>query len=94
VGLLAVAGHPAAGLVAPRRWITLTWTLATLMALVVLVGAGFPPLAQSVKWDVDPSLVTGVPSLVVLLILVPWWSFWLRGWLGSIAPSEPEPEAS
>jgi hypothetical protein len=94
VGLIAVASHPAAGLVAPRRWITLSWTLATLMALVALVGAGFPPLAQSAKWDVDPTLVTGVPSLVVLLVLVPWWSFWLRGWLGSISPSEPEPEAS
>jgi hypothetical protein len=94
MGLFAVASHPDAGRVAPRPWIVLTWMLATLMAVVAVVGAGFPPLAQSLRWDLDPSLVTAVPSLVVLLILVPWWSFWLRGWLGSPPPSEPEPLAS
>jgi len=25
--------------------------------------------------------------------LVPWWSFWLRGWLGSMPPSGGEPLA-
>jgi hypothetical protein len=93
-GLFAVATHPQAGRVAPRRWVVLTLTLATLMALVAVIGAGFPPLAQSLRWDVDPSLVTGVPSLVVLLILMPWWSFWLRSWLGSMPPSGAESLAS
>ena len=78
---------------APRRWIVLTWTLAALMTVVAVVGAGFPPLAQSLRWDLDPSLVTSVPSLVVLLVLVPWWSFWLRSWLGSVPPSGAEPES-
>ena len=93
-GLFAIASHPQAARVAPRRWVVLTWTLATLMALVAVIGAGFPPLAQSLRWDVDPSLVTGVPSLVVLLILVPWWSFWLHGWLGSMPPAGAESLAS
>jgi fucose permease len=92
-GLFVAASHPEAGRVAPRGWIVLTRTLASLMAIVAVVGAGFPPLAQSLRWDLDPSLVTGVPSLVVLLVLVPWWSFWLRGWLGSVPPSGVEPES-
>ena len=89
-GLFVAASHPEAGRVAPRRWILLTRTLAALMLVVAVLGAGFPPLAQSLGWDLDPSLVTGVPSLVVLLVLVPWWSFWLRGWLGSVPPSGAE----
>jgi hypothetical protein len=93
-GLFAVASHPQAGRLAQRRWVVLTWTLATLMALVALIGAGFAPLAQSLRWDVDSSLVTGVPSLVVLLVLVPWWSLWLRSWLGSMPPSGAESVAS
>jgi hypothetical protein len=92
-GLFAAASHPEAGRVAPRSWIVLTRTLATLMVIVAVVGAGFPPLAQSLRWYLDPSLVTGVPSLVVLLVLVPWWSFWLRGWLGSVPPSGVQPES-
>ena len=92
-GLFAAASHPEAGRMAPRRWIVLTWTLAALMTVVADVGAGFPPLAQSLRWDLDPSLVTSVSSLVVLLVLVPWWSFWLRSWLGSVPPSGAEPES-
>lgn len=93
LGLFALAANPAAAAVAPRRWIVLTWVLATLMVVVALLGAGFPPLAQSLRLDLDPTLVTGVPSLIVLLILVPWWSFWLRGWLGS-APASEQPAPS
>jgi hypothetical protein len=94
VGLFAVASHPQAASLVPRGWVVLTWILAALMTVVAIIGAGFPPLAQSLKWDVDPNLVTGVPSLVVLLILVPWWSFWLRRWLGSMTVLGDDPGAS
>jgi len=33
------------------------------------------------QWNLDANLVTGVPSLVALLILIPWWALWLRAWL-------------
>jgi hypothetical protein len=94
LGLFAVATHPRTRSAAPSRWIVLTWILAVMMVVVAVVGAGFPPLAQSLRLDVDTSLVTGVPSLVVLLILVPWWAFWLRRWLGSVAASGDEAIAS
>jgi len=92
-GLFAAASDSEAGRGAPRGWVVLTRTLATSLVIVAVVGAGFPPLAQSFRWDLDPSLVTGVPSLVVLLVLVPWWSFWLRSWLGSVPASGVEPES-
>ena len=65
-----------------------------LLVLVAVLGAGFPALARSMGWDVDPNLVVGAPSLVILLILLPWWALWLRAWLGHAAPPEAEPAAS
>ena len=67
----------------PRGWATLTVWLGVLTPIVAIVGAAFPPLASSQHWNVDPGLVTGLPSLIVLLVLVPWWALWLRGILAA-----------
>jgi hypothetical protein len=95
VGLLAAAGLAADRPGVPRGWVALTRVLAGLMVVVAVVGAGFPPVAQSLHWDVDPQLVTGAPSLAILLVLIPWWSLWLRRWLGLSTDSlgEDEPPA-
>ena len=55
--------------------------------VVAVATLGFPPLADALGWRVDPGIVTGVPSLVILLVLVPWWALWLRRLLGSELPS-------
>jgi hypothetical protein len=95
IGLLATAGLAAGSPGVPRGWTVLTRVLAALMLVVAVLGAGFPLVAQSLYWDVDPQLVTGVPSLAVLLVLIPWWSLWLRSWLGTAANTlaEGEPPA-
>jgi len=94
IGLFAAASLCAATHLAPRGWSLLSRALAALLVLVAVLGAGFPPLAHSMGWDVDPNLVVGAPSLVILLILLPWWALWLRAWLGHAAPPEAEPAAS
>lgn len=78
VGLLAVAAL-AAGTWLPDGWRRLSGLLGGLLLVVALLLVGFPPLGNALGWQVDPNLVTGVPSLVVLLVLVPWWALWLRG---------------
>jgi hypothetical protein len=86
IGLVALAmlvGHPWT----TRGWRLLSGVLGVLMLVVAVLLVGFPPLANAMRWDVDPNLVTGVPSLVVLLVLVPWWALWLRRLLAS----EPRP---
>ena len=61
--------------------------LGSLMLLVAVATLAFPPLADALGWRVDPGIVTGVPSLVILLVLVPWWALWLRRLLGSELPT-------
>ena len=67
----------------PRGWATLSSWLGVLTMIVAIVGAAFPPLASAQRWNVDPGLVTGLPSLIVLLVLVPWWALWLRSILAT-----------
>jgi hypothetical protein len=81
VGLVAAASLARQSDGVPRGWRLLTTWLAVLLAVIAVVGAGFPPLAGAMQWDIDANLVTGVPSLIALLVLIPWWALWLRAWL-------------
>jgi len=81
VGLVAAASLAREKERVPRGWRVLTIWLAVLLVVIAVVGAGFPPLAKTLQWNLDANLVTGVPSLVALLILIPWWALWLRAWL-------------
>lgn len=69
-----------------RGWGSLSLWLGVLLAATAVFGAGFPPLANAMGWDLNVDLVTGVPSLVALLAVLPWWLLWLRRLL-----SEPSP---
>jgi hypothetical protein len=82
VGLLAAASLARERDDVPRGWARLTLVLGILLPIISLVGTGFPLLADRLGLQVDVALVTGLPSLIVLLILVPWWALRLRGWLG------------
>jgi uncharacterized membrane protein YhaH (DUF805 family) len=48
------------------------------MIVVAVATLGLPPLADALRWNFDSGLVTGVPALLILLVLVPWWALWLR----------------
>ena len=65
----------------PRAWGALSVLLGLLLLAVAVINAGLPPLANSAGWQIDTNLVAGVPSLLVLLVLIPWWALWLRSWL-------------
>jgi hypothetical protein len=86
-GLLAAAGTARRSAEVPRGWTTLTTVLAGLMVAIAVWIAGFPLLANALRLRLDVDTITGIPSLGVLLILVPWWALWLRSWLGGPAPS-------
>jgi hypothetical protein len=81
IGLVAVAALAARTPIS-RGWRRLSGVLGVLLLVVALLLVGFPPLANAMGWEVDANLVTGVPSLVALLVLVPWWALWLRRLLG------------
>ena len=87
VGLLLVASLGRGSRAAPAGWLRLSMALGSLMLLVAVATLGFPPLADALGWRVDPGIVTGVPSLVILLVLVPWWALWLRRLLGAELPT-------
>ena len=76
IGLVLVAG------VARGRgfggWGSLSLWLGVLLVATAIFGAGFPPLASGLNWDLNVDLITGVPSLVALLVVLPWWLLWLR----------------
>jgi hypothetical protein len=71
----------------PRGWATLTALLAAVLVVVSIWVVGFPLLADALALRLDVNTITGIPSLVVLLILVPWWALWLRAWLRDSASS-------
>ena len=52
------------------------------MVAIAVWIAGFPLLANALRLQVDVDTITAIPSLVVLLVLMPWWALWLRSWLG------------
>jgi hypothetical protein len=87
VGLWAVGSLARERAFVPRGWATLSAWLGALTLIVAIVGAAFPPLASAQHWNVDPGLVTGLPSLIVLLVLVPWWALWLRSILAAQSAS-------
>jgi len=72
----------------PRGWATLTAVLAAVLVGVAIWVVGFPLLANALAWRIDVNAITGLPSLIVLLILVPWWALWLRAWLARPATQE------
>ncbi len=82
-GLLAIASLARERDDLPGGWTTLTWVLGILLPIIAVVGVAVPPLARSLQLQIDIDLITGLPSLLVLLVLVPWWALWLRGWLGA-----------
>lgn len=84
VAVLLVADAASDMAVAPG-WTRLGGWLGALLLLDAVFSLGFPPLAQALRLDVDTDLVTGVPSLVVLMVLVPWWLLWFRRLLGRAA---------
>jgi hypothetical protein len=86
-GLVAAAGAARQSADVPRGWTTLTMVLAVLMIAIAVWIAGFPLLANAMRLHLDVDTMTAIPSLVVLLVLVPWWALWLRSWLGAPAPS-------
>ena len=75
LGLVAVAASAAP---LARGWGSLTRWLGVILFAVALANVGFPPLADALRLSLDPGQVTGVASLLVLLVLVPWWALWLR----------------
>jgi hypothetical protein len=81
-GLVAAVGAARQSADVPRGWTTLTTVLAVLMVAIAIWIAGFPLLANALSLQVDVDTITAIPSLVVLLVLVPWWALWLRSWLG------------
>jgi hypothetical protein len=72
---------------APPGWARLTALLAGVLVIVAIWVVGFPLLANAMALHVDVNAITGLPSLIVLLILVPWWALWLRAWLGRAPPA-------
>ena len=82
-GLLAAVGAARRSADVPQRWTTLTTVLAVLMIAIAVWIVGFPLLANALSLRRDVDTITAIPSLVVLLVLVPWWALWLRSWLGS-----------
>jgi hypothetical protein len=86
-GLFATAGAARRSAVVPRGWTALTTVLAVLMVAIAVWIAGFPLLANALRLQVDVDTITAIPSLVVLLVMVPWWALWLRSWLGGVAPA-------
>lgn len=85
VGLLAMASLARERDDLPGGWTSLTLVLGILLPLIAVVGVAVPPLARSLDLQFDVDLLTGLPSLLVLLVLVPWWALWLRSWLGEPA---------
>jgi hypothetical protein len=81
VGLLLVGSLGRRSLAIPTGWLRLSTWLGVLMIVVAVATLAFPPLANALRWDVDPDVVTGIPSLLILLVLVPWWALWLRSLL-------------
>jgi len=71
----------------PRGWASLTALLAAVLVVVAIWVVGFPLLANALALHVDVNAITGLPSLIVLMILVPWWALWLRAWLRDSASS-------
>ena len=87
-GLFAALGAARESPQVPRGWATLTALLAAVLVIVAIWVVGFPLLANAMALHVDVNAITGLPSLIVLLILVPWWALWLRTWLARAAPGE------
>ncbi len=81
IGFLAIASAARQTEGVPRAWGALSVLLGVLLLAVAVINAGLPPLANSAGWQIDTNLVAGVPSLLVLLVLIPWWALWLRSWL-------------
>jgi hypothetical protein len=81
-GLLAAVSAARVSSEAPPGWARLTALLAVVLVIVAIWIVGFPLLANAMALHVDVNAITGLPSLIVLLILVPWWALWLRAWLG------------
>src|SRR5439155_21125902 len=79
-GLLAAVGAARRSADVPQGWTTLTTVLATLMIAIAVWIVGFPLLANALSLRLDVDTITAIPSLVVLLVLVPWWALWLRSW--------------
>jgi hypothetical protein len=65
----------------PPGWRRLTAVLALLMVLIAIWITGLPLVVDPLGLRIDVDTITAIPSLVVLLILVPWWALWLRAWL-------------
>ena len=76
IGLVLLAGRARGRGV--QGWGALSLWLGVLLAATAVFGAGFPALAGAMSWDVNVDLITGVPSLVLLLVVLPWWLLWLR----------------
>jgi hypothetical protein len=91
VGLLLVAALGRGSSAVPAGWLRLSLWLGVLMIVVAAATLGFPPLADALRWNVDAGLVTGVPALLILLVLVPWWALWLRRLLQPVPPTELPP---
>ena len=85
---LALIARLAGGNDRLRGWSTLSAWLGALLVATALFGAAFPPLADALRWDVNVDLITGVPSLVALLVVLPWWLLWLRRLLAEPAPAD------
>jgi hypothetical protein len=87
-GLFAAVRAARESPAAPGRWATLTALLAAVLVIVGIWIVGFPLLANAMALHVDVNAITGLPSLIVLLVLVPWWALWLRAWLARAAPGD------
>jgi hypothetical protein len=87
-GLFAAVRAARESPAAPRGWATLTAVLAAVLVAVGIWIVGFPLLANAMALHVDVNAITGLPSLIVLLVLVPWWALWLRAWLARAAPGD------
>jgi hypothetical protein len=85
IGLLAAASAAREAPPVPRGWTALTSSLAVALLVIGVWIVAFPLLANALGMRIDVNTITAIPSLIVLLILVPWWALWLRSWLGSSA---------
>jgi hypothetical protein len=78
IGLVAAAATNEETAPSSRAWLAMSRWLGVVMVLVAILFVGLPPLADAMRWDIDAGTISGVLSLVVLLVLVPAWALWLR----------------
>jgi hypothetical protein len=78
IGLIAASGRGDEAPESPRAWLAMSRWLGVVMVAVAIFFVGLAPLADALRWDIDAGTISGVLSLIVLLVLVPWWALWLR----------------